>query len=409
MTVRLAPPKLLVDPAWERAVLGPFVDAAREALARQLATGVAEIDPVPTLQRAYRSVPFYQQVFARAALGLADLEDPRALASIPITRRADVAARFTDLLVHPLPPFALERGWLGKTSGSTGAPISYLRDPRTHAWFWAFVDFARAYVGLQAPLREIVLLDSLAHLPEYEAELPLLHDARFTKRSSAGDLGGLRAQVITGDPESLAPLAGLELPGVLVLSSAFAMPQGTRERLERTGATVLEYYATQETSVIAVQCRRQRGFHPLSGACLVEEAFGELVLTATHNPSFPLIRYAPGDHGSPTDDPCGCGLSGPRIAALDGRTNVRFPGRNGDFLAATVGPLLARLPVEEHQLVWKAVDRYVLRVRGALPLDLRVLEARLVELAGGPVHVTLERVTTIPRAGSKPVPFLLDP
>lgn len=410
--MRLQPPKLLVDAAWERAVLGPFVDEARRALKAQLATGEAVVDVVPTLERAYRGVPFYQRRFAQCALGLADLEDPRALAVLPVTRRSDVAERFTDFLVHPLEPFALERGWLGRTSGSTGAPISYLRDPRTHAWFWAFVDFALAYVGLPESDRPIVLLDSLAHLPQYEAELPLFHGARFYKRSSdvaVDELPRLRPQVITGDPESLAVLARCDLGRVLVLSSAFAMPRATREAIEATGAVVLEYYATQETSVIGVQCRAGQGFHPLSGACHVESVDGELVVTATHNPSFPLIRYAPGDCGAVVDAPCSCGLRGRRIVSLDGRTDVRFVGANGEFLAATVGPLLARLPIVEHQLVQHAVDRYTLRVRGLSPVDTRVLVARLSELAGVPVRVELVRLDRIARTGSKPQPFVVEP
>lgn len=408
--MRLTPPKLLIDPGWEREVLGPFVDEARRGLEKQLATGEPAIDVVPTLQRAYRSVPFYQRRFAARALGLADLEDPRALAMIPVTRRSDVAAQFTDFLVHPLEPFALERGWLGRTSGSTGAPISYLRDPRTHAWFWAFVDFALAYVGLPESDRPIVLLDSLAHLPQYEAELPLFHGARFYKRSSdvaASELPRLRPQVITGDPESLAVLARCDLGRVLVLSSAFAMPRATREAIEATGAVVLEYYATQETSVIGVQCRAGNGFHTLSGACHVESLDGELVVTVTHNPSFPLIRYAPGDCGAVSDEPCTCGLSGRRIVSLDGRTDVRFRGSHGDFLAATVGPLLARLPIVEHQLVQHGVDRYTLRVRGLEPVDTRVLVARLSELAGVAVTLEVVRVDTIPRSGPKPQPFVV--
>jgi len=412
---RLAPPKLLVDPAWERAVLGPFVAKARRALQRQLATGEVEIDPGPTLERAYRSVPFYQRRFAERALGLHDLQDPRALGYLPITRRSDVAEHFTDFLVHPLEPFALGRGWLGRTSGSTGVPISYLRDPRTHAWFWAFVDFALGYVGRRPTRRPIVLLDSLAHLPQYEAELPLFHGARFYKRASAApdledELRRLRPQVITGDPESLAVLGGMSIGAPLVLSSAFAMPLATRHALEATGAALLEYYATQETSVIGVSCRHGHGFHALSGACLFEAIDGELVLTPTHNPSFILIRYAPGDHGTVVDDGrCPCGLSGPRIASLEGRTHVRFAAANGTFPAASVGPLLARLPVVEHQLVQHAADRYTLRVRGIEHLSTGVLKARLAELAGMPVRLDVVRVESIPRSGSKPEPFRVEP
>lgn len=401
----MKPPRLVEDPDWERAVLGPFVAEARGALMRQLATGVAEIDVGPTLQRAYRSVSFYQRRFADLALGIDEL----SIAALPATRRADLARGVEHFLAHPLEPWALGRGFLGKTSGSTGEPVTYLRDPRTLAWFWAFVDFALAYAGREPFPRggTIALLDAIAHMPEYGAFLPLLHDARFEKRS---DARGLAAHVITGDPESLAVLAEIDLPRppALVLSSAFAMPRALAKAIaERTGATVLEYYASQETSIIGIGCKLGHGFHALSGACAVEELGGEIVVTPTNNPSFTLIRYAPGDLGEVRDVTCPCGLSGPTVVELAGRTNVRFDARAGTYAAGLVGPLLARLDVLEHRLVQHAPDRYTLVHRGEeLASEALIpLKIRLAELAGLPIELEVRRVEVIPRDKPKPEPF----
>jgi len=404
----ITPPRLLDDPAWERAVLGPFVDRARRKLFAQLATGVAENHPRAALVRAYRAVPFYQERFKRAALGLDDLRDPRALSSIPLTRRADLAAGVAPFLVHPVAPFALERGWLGRTSGSTGEPIGYLRDPRTHAWFWAFLEFALAYVGRRATDAPVMLLDALEHMPEYSAELPLFHGARFVKQSARKPIRSA-PQIVTGDPESLAALVDSDVRPSLVLSSAFPMPAALKHTIEaRTGAVVLEYYATQETSVIAIGCRDGHGYHPLSGACHVEIVGGEVCVTTLHNPSFLLLRYTPGDLASLGDEVCSCGLRG-TITTLAGRTHVRFAGANGEFAAGLVGPLLARLPILEHQLVQLAIDRYLLRYRGA-PLRgeaLTQLRTRLGELAGVPIHLELANVSSIPRTTAKPQPFVV--
>jgi hypothetical protein len=402
------PPRLVEDPAWERAVLGPFVARAREALFRQLRTGVCEVDVTSTLERAYRSVSFYQRRFATMALGVDEL----ARASLPLTRRADLAQGVEHFLSHPLEPWAFERGWLGKTSGSTGEPIAYLRDPRTLAWFWAFVDFALAYAGRPSFPQggTVALLDAIAHMPEYQASLPLLHEGRFEKRS---DPRGLEAHVITGDPESLAVLAEIDLPRppALVLSSAFAMPRPLKEAIAaRTGATVLEYYATQETSVIGVGCLRGNGFHALSGACAIEENAGELVVTPTNNPSFVLIHYAPGDLGTVRAIDCACGLSGPTVVELAGRTDVRFDARVGTFAAGLVGPLLSRLPVLEHRLVQHSVERYTLLHRGEAlaPESLIPLKTRLAELSGGAIELAVRRVEELPRSKAKPEPFVRD-
>ncbi len=422
----VTPPSLIDDPSWERATLGPFVTRARRALRRQLSSGRPRIDLRATLERAYRTVPFYQERFRAAGIGLRDLDAPNILTFLPPTRRADLAAGIAPFLSMPVEPFALDRGWLGRTSGSTGEPLSYLRDPRTLAWFWAFVDFALGYAGRARARRMttrrspcVVLLDALEHMPEYDAALPLFHRARYAKRSSARpdlaqELARLDPTVITGDPESLAVLATLDPAPrpALVLSSAFPLPSASRDAIAAaTDAAVLEYYATQETSVIGVGCRLGHGFHALSTACVFEiSATGELLVTPTHNPSFVLLRYAPGDLGTVVDDACACGLSGPRIATLHGRTHVRFLGERGEFAAGLLGPLLARLPVVEHQLAQIGLGRFVLRVRGtvrdlALTRDGAAIELRLRELAGA-ASLSVVEVAAIPRRGPKPEPFV---
>jgi len=398
----ITPPRVLDDPEWERAVLGPVVERAR----RRLFAGVPN-DPRAALLRAYRAVPFYQERFRQASLGLHDLKDDRAWSMVAVTRRADLATGVERFLAHPVAPYALERGWLGRTSGSTGEPVQYLRDPRTHAWFWAFLDYALAYVGRRATSAPVMLLDALDHMPEYGANLPLFHDARFLKQSARKRID-VRPQIVTGDPESLAALLDSAVRPSLILSSAFPLPATLQRALEEhTGAAVLEYYATQETSVIALGCRDGRGFHPLPGACHVEVVDGEVCVTTLNNPSFILIRYAPGDLATWEDGACSCGLGG-RIATLAGRTHVRFAGANGDYAAGLVGPLLARLPVLEHQLVQQSVDRYLLRVRGAGALDLGPLRTRLAELAAVAVTLDVARVSSIPRATAKPQPFVVE-
>ena len=430
-------PRLLRDPAWERTALGPFNRSARARLFAQLRGAVPDDDARPTLRRAYAQVPFYQALFARAAIGLRDLDDARVLDAIPATRRADLAAGIAPFLRHPVDDVDLQRGWLGRTSGSTGQPVGYLRDPRTIAWFYPFVDFALAYAR-RPPVRAgrrvgILMLDAIAHRPEYDAELPLFHATRFAKRRSDDDdalratMLSLAPHVVTGDPASLAPLGRLDLPESarpsLVLSSAFAMPRATRAAIaSATGAAVLEYYGAQEVGVIAIGCRRGRGLHPLAGACRVDaidagEADKELVVTPLRDRAFVLVRYALGDHGALDDgdgrdarDACACGLRGRRIVSLQGRTDVRFVAHDGaSFAPGVLNPLLARLPVDEHQLVQNSARSYALRYRAAAALSdasLSELARRLASLARGPASLTGTRVERpLHAVGEKPTPF----
>ncbi len=427
------PARILDDPRWERSALGPFVRRGRSRLFSQLRGSAPNLDVVPTLLRAYDGVPYYQALFRRLALGRDDLRDPRAFAAIPPTTRAELAREgIAPFLFHPIRPSdeaLFARAWLGRTSGSTGAPVAYLRDPRTVAWFCAFLDFTLAYTRRRefeprSP-RGVLLLDTLGHRPEYDVALPLLHGVRLSKRSiTRGDralretLLELRPRIVTGDPDSLAPLARLDLPPrarpSLVLSGAFALPSSLRQAIaEATGAAVVEYYATQEISVVGLSCRLGQGFHLLSGATHVSTTSGELLLTPVAAPSFTLIRYAPGDLGelSALSGACACGLRGPLITALLGRTNVHFVTPTGStFAPGPLAPLLARLPVREHVLEQLTVDRYVLRVsegRALATEHVAEIERRLSELAGATVELLAEHVTrALHPVGEKPKPYV---
>lgn len=422
-------PRLIRDPSWERRALGSAVRRARAELLARLDGAPPSNDVARVLELAYDAVPFYQRLFARLAIGRRDLRDPRVLAAIPRTTRGELGAHGVgDFLVHPIDDLALDRGWLGKTSGSTGEPVSYLRDPSTLAWFWSFLDFVLAYVQ-RPPVRRgarfgVVLLDALAHMPEYDAELPLFHGARFAKRSiERGDrslrdeLVTLAPHVITGDPDSLSPLARLDLPKgarpSLVVSSAFAMPASQKRAIEHaTSAAVIEYYGAQETSVIGVECRRGHGFHPLT--CHVKSREGELLVTPLRARSFVLVHYAPGDLGRVIDDGlrCPCGLRAPRIVELHGRADARFVGADGSqFSPGALTPLLARLPIEEHQLVQRDASRYLLRYRATSELGaeaLAALRTRLRELSRVEIAITLERSDRLHHAGRKPTPFVTE-
>jgi len=227
------------------------------------------------------------------------------------------------------------------------------------------------------------------------------------------------ARLGTGDPDSLACLARIELPRrarpSLVLSSAFALSSELRDAIApATGAAVLEYYGAQEVSVVALSCRLGHGFHAVAGACQFEtiatdEGDDEIVVTPLQKRSFVLIRYAPGDLGRVTHGVCACGLDGPRIERLSGRTNVRFHAHDGGrFPPGRLNPLLARLPIEEHRLIEVALGRYELRYRGSV-LSKRTLDPivdRLRELARGPASLALVRSNVPLHAmGEKPIPF----
>jgi phenylacetate-CoA ligase len=158
--------------------------------------------------------------------------------------------------------------------------------------------------------------------------------------------------------------AGME-PGDLALRIGLfggePWTEEMRTELDRElGISAVSFYGLSEMCGpgVAAECLAVRdGLHiqedhflaevvdPTSGEPLAEGADGELVFTTLTKEAQPLIRYRTGDIGSLTSDPCECGRTMTRIAALRGRLDDMLIIRGVNLFPSNVEALL--LGVEE--------------------------------------------------------------
>ena len=395
-------------------------------------------------------VPFWQDRFRALGWGRHHLTEAELVARwdlIPAVTRADLQGGLNPMTVHPLSARAREDLYEGVTSGSTGQPVHYRMDGAAYHSFFPVVDLVLAWLDLPRAraARGFVLLDVLGHSPEYGAWLPMFHGLRFEKLTVGrgdwrGRLRGLRPQIITGDPDSLAALLETDVRPDVVLSSAFALPPPLHAALVRhLGCPVVEYYSAAEVGPIALRCPSGRGWHVLTPYVHVdavpevavpeaavpevevaEDACGaspegpgrQLLLTDLRNETMPLLRYAVGDLGAVdlhvTD--CPCGLSTPRILTLDGRSNVRFRRADGGvWNPAQLAPSLGRLNLLDFEVHETGPGLIRLRYRAEHGLSARdeaALQARLRAVAGDHSRLECEHARDPWRSpGVKPVPF----
>lgn len=417
--------------AWQLVRYGPGVArGVRELLAADRdadgADGLRSMRLARLLLGAERETGYYPEAFAGAGVSARDLRDTKDLAHFPSLSRLTLQERSRDVFSRRLGPRDVEEGWLGRSSGSTGEPVRFFMDAASIHYFVAFIRFLwrrQALGPLPGPTATgVVLLCTLPRSSIYETRLPLLRGSRFRKlhfgeRHSGETLTRLAPAVVTGDPDSLAAMAerieggDARVRARLVLSSAFALPEPLRERLERlTGAVVVEYYSMAETGPIAWRCPAAGRFHVLSPACVLESVGDEIVLTNLRNRLFPLIRYRTGDLGEvrPDDGPCACGSRGDHLVALAGRLVSRFVTAAGARVdPSQLQPLLSRLGARQFQLRQESVDRLVVRLHGEQPSpgaleDLRAGAERLL----GPVRVDVSvSPDLLFRPGEKPIVY----
>ncbi len=125
-----------------------------------------------------------------------------------------------------------------------------------------------------------------------------------------------------------------------------------QQTLDRWGVKVFQFSSLGDSGTIW-ECGAHDGFHAWEDVGLVEVLKpgtdepvadgegGELVVTALHNKTDPLIRYRSGDFVRHTRQPCSCGRTHVRLTPL---------GRLGDEVVVNGRSVLPRD-------VWTAVER----------------------------------------------------
>jgi phenylacetate-CoA ligase len=186
----------------------------------------------------------------------------------------------------------------------------------------------------------------------------------FTARQAMmlSDLGG---QALSATPSYALVIAqaireaGIdpaELPLEIGLFGGEPWTEQMRAQLDRELAIdSVNFYGLSEMCGpgVASECRVARnGLHvqedhflvevvdPESGEPLPEGTDGELVFTTLTKEAQPLIRYRTGDIGSVTSEPCACGRTLARIAALRGRLDDMLIIRGVNLFPSTIETLL---------------------------------------------------------------------
>jgi phenylacetate-CoA ligase len=220
-----------------------------------------------------------------------------------------------------------------------------------------------------------------------------------------------------------------DLPLELGLLGGEPWTEEMRDQLDRELAMeAVNFYGLSEMCGpgVAAECRVARhGLHvqedhflvevldPETGDAAPEGADGELVFTTLTKEAQPLIRYRTGDIGSVTSDPCECGRTMTRIAALRGRLDDMLIIRGVNLFPSTIETLL--LGVEEvgphYRLIVERpaeMDEVSVECEPAgVEIDRAALTERLESLlrdhTGIRIDVSVVEPGTIPRSEGKAV------
>lgn len=393
--------------------LDRFAGLDESARARALEARLA------TLRAALWRSPFYCTVLRECGFSPADLRRIEDLRHFPLLDRDGLRAGFTTLPALPARG-PVSRLFVERSSGSTGQPVTVLKEDYDSVHMWAVLRFWTSRLGLRLPARpKIALLCTLPHGVEYRTPLPAVRGtlARISlvRPEPGARLVAFRPDVVFTDPAGLHWLAGQREPWRprLLLSSAMHLPLELRERVAaRLEVPILNYYSCAETGPIAWECLTSAGrFHVLLPDVFAESVAGEVVVTRLRASVLPLLRYRTGDAGQVECDSCRCGHRGFSILGLLGRRACSFTTPEGRAVDAwRLAWVFQHHPLDSFRLTQDSAERFRLETagdprEGAAQLVER-LHATLVALGWPAPQIEHARVAGATLAAAKPEPFV---
>lgn len=312
-----------------------------------------------TLQVAIRDLPFYRHISPK----FSPQDAPRVLREqFPIIDKASLLANPSTLYPNAGKP----RPWhaVGKTSGTTGTPLTIFRSMNSvlqeqafikRHWTWAGYTDGASRVTLRGdmvvPLEQSAppfwfwnrynhqLLISSRHLLDQYIE-PIIREIRR-----------VRPHALQAYPSTAYTLAKLlqqrdELLHIPFLFSA-SEPLYPHQReliLERLGSTVMDMYGMAERVAFATGCEHgNMHINPdYSYVEIVDEngqatdGEGFIVGTTFHNLAMPLVRYKLSDRTRWKHGACPCGRAFPMIEPVSGKYEDSITGSNGAPVSPSV-------------------------------------------------------------------------
>lgn len=374
------------------------------------------------IKHAYENVPFYYQKFNSAGVHPEDIKAVEDLPKLPITTKQEIKDNFPDRIVAR--SVDISKCWLPHTSGSTGIPLTVAYDE-------AAEDFQKA-VALRPNLscgqglfdKWIVFTDP-RHIGKRKwfQRFGLFSPTQFSLLEDIDKqvlrLKNTKPDIIDTYPSHLYLLAKrvnqkeIEIKPKIVFTTAELLDSQTREYIQSTfNAPIYDQFGGAELGRTAWECPAHSGYHidvetvvmefVKDGKQVLSGESGEVVYTSLYNYAMPLIRYAVGDIGIPSDAKCPCGRGLPLIKVIEGRKDDFLVRSDGTIISPITMDLIVKnmMEIEQCRIVQERLGRVRVQIVGSHSLSDQIisqLSGSIKEVLGENVSVETEMLEELPR------------
>jgi len=276
-----------------------------------------------------------------------------------------------------------------KTSGSTGMPLTFVKDRVALAYMNAVMHDVYSWHGIDIGDRccriwaipkgtkkrlSISLRDRLQNrrrLNSFDvsdaSSLEFFHNMlRFHPRFMMGVPSYITEFAKRVRNASLNPAdIGLRV----IISTGEILYPAQKELMEKSfDCPIANEYGTTECGIVAFACR-EGGMHlmthnlvvevidPETGALVEPGKPGEIVITELHGFHMPFIRYRLGDTVTVSSRPCHCGLQSPCLEHIEGRLEDMIQTPDGRKVAGGMLYYTLTEGIQQFKAIQRAVDR----------------------------------------------------
>lgn len=388
------------------------------------------------LRHAYEEVPAYKQ---RLALLFSAGPEPDLTRwqDIPVLTRSQAQEESQELKAISVPEQA-GATQTQHTSGSTGTPLIHYRSKLQQTANQAVLDrlfqwyqmdgnkslaqlttdyhdrasYPDGYTGHEwfrgQPQGEFFHLDTLKTTTMQQLKWLVQKEAAYLNTFPNNARG-----LIEAAQEANVPLPRFDV----VLLSGEVLEDDTRKLIaETTGGAIINLFGASESGRLAASCPEHGTLHiheEISFLEVVDEQgkpvpdgqTGRLVTTSFYNFAMPLIRYALGDYGAVSANPCPCGRQGRTLKFVAGRQRnlFRFVDGTSKWPDMKLRELRTIYSFLQMQVVQDKIDHltvYMVKSTDGVELDHTALQEAFRRSLHPSLNITIQLCDEIARSAS---------
>lgn len=330
--------------------------------------------------------------------------------------------------------------WDGSTSGSTGSPLKFYKDPDSLLYNQIIYDKYYQFLGCDITKKRI-RLSGVKILPFSRTKPPfwvyvdvfrqlqcsVYHISNSTFMYYLDRFKKLNAEFGTGLPSAWFELSKLMNENNIQIEGLRAIITDSEElrdeqRFEIRKAFNCDVYSTYglgEVGMFAVECSNHN-HHIISythfaevvdsdGNQVLDGEIGEIAVTDFHSKMAPFIRYRTGDLGIMFHQDCGCGIKSPFLSEIVGRLEDYIITKDGRKFSRVSLIVKRAKNIKESQIIQTSRDQLLIRVvpdKGFNPESMKDVISDAHEFVGE-MEVLWEAADQLERMPSGKVKFLI--